>query len=130
MTLDLRPRLLLYPPGAGVVVVLIDPTSLTTGTVTLPVLGALPYSIAPGFPASVVTLHTPAGEVFFSVDPFTDTGGGHAGTVPIPGLGDVPYAVVLGPPDIPAEALFGAGLSGWLVPAALLLVAVLFMRRG
>jgi len=122
--LDLRPRLVLHPPG-GAVVLLVDPTSPVTGTVTFPLLGAVPYSITYGFPASTVTLHFPVGDVDIPVDPFTGSGGG---TVPIPGLGDVPYELVLGPPQITASDLFGAGWSNWLLPIGIGVVAFVMLR--
>lgn len=129
MPVDLRPRLLLFPRGMDPVVILIDPTSLTGGTVVLPVVGALPYTLtldgSSGALRVLVALATPGGDVFVSLDPFGATTGEQS-TVSILGLGDVPYRVVLGPPAVPEHEL---ALPGPLVLVVIGIIAWGLLHR-
>lgn len=128
--LDLRPRVVFYPPG-GAVVVLVDPTDATHGNVVLPMLGSIPYDLALGFPESTMLLHVPMyGDV--SV-PLNLMGGSGPSVVTLPMIGDVPYELTLGPPTIPEGGLFTDTLAGSLDYAlpllgigALVLVLLMF----
>ncbi len=120
---DLRPRLVLHPPGGDPIVLVIDPTSPLAGSVDFPFLGAVPYTIEIGVPKSKVHLNLPFwGDVTIPVDPF----GGGNGSVNIPGLGDVPYEIVLGPPAGIVDSSLG---SAWVLPLLLIGGVILFMRR-
>jgi hypothetical protein len=121
---DLRPRLVLRPPGGDPIILIIDPTSPLAGAVEFPILGAVPYTVEIGVPVSHVHLSLPLwGDVSIPVDPF----GGGGGTVNIPGLGDVPYEIVLGPP-VGGPIGTSAG-SAWLLPVLLIGGVILLMRR-
>lgn len=117
---DIRPFLTLYPPG-GAVSIIVDPTSLLSGSVLFPALGAVPYDI--DLVSTSVVLHLPLyGDVAIPL-----LGGGGGGSVNIPGLGNVPYEWTIGPPMLPAGAMFSTSnllgsLSG-ILPIALLAVA-------
>jgi len=130
LTVDLLPRILLHTSAGVVVIGPIDPSSPLAGTVTFPVVGAVPYSAIYGLPESTVTLHFALGDVPIPLNPF---GGGSGGVVALPMLGDVPYELVLGPPQIAESDVFGAGmlssLSVYVVPIALGLAALWLWRR-
>lgn len=123
-TVDLRPRLILYPPGGDPIILVIDPTSPLAGSVDFPLIGAVPYTIEVGVPKSKVHLSLPIwGDVTIPVDPF----GGGNGMVNIPGLGDVQYEIVLGPP---ASGITTSSLgSTWVLPLLVIGGIILFMRR-
>jgi hypothetical protein len=122
-SVDLRPRLVLHPPGGDPIILIIDPTSPLAGAVEFPILGAVPYTVEVGFPVSHVHLSLPLwGDVSIPVDPLAQGGG----SVNIPGLGDVPYEIVLGPPG--GVETVSAG-SAWLLPLLLIGGVILLMRR-
>ena len=130
--LDLRPRVVFHT-AAGAVVVLVDPTSVNQGTVSLPLLGAVPYDLVYGIPESIMTLHVPYyGDVAIPLNPF----GGGPSVVTLPVIGDVPYEIVLGPPELAPGSTWqdtlsaGIGVAGpWVFGLAAVLVALMF-RKG
>jgi hypothetical protein len=98
---DVRPYVTFYT-SAGAIPVAIDPTSVLSGQVIFPVVGAIPYDL--DIVSFAMVLHIPAyGDLSI---PLSVTGGGSS-TVNIPGLGDVPYEVSIGPP---AGALVPGGV--------------------
>lgn len=110
---DVRPYVTFYT-SAGAVPVAIDPTSVLSGNVVFPVVGAVPYDL--DIVSFSMILHVPAyGDV---VIPLSVGGGGGQSTVTIPGLGDVPYEVSIGPP------------AGALVPGATFSMSNLFSSLG
>lgn len=122
MGLDLRPRIVLYPPG-GAVVILVDPTSALGGTVQFPLLGSVPYDMLPGFPVSTLMLHVPYyGDVPVPID-ILSLGGNGPSSVDIPMLGAVPYEITLGPPRLPEGSLLTDTVSTMGMPLVLLGVA-------
>lgn len=132
---DLRPRIVLYPPG-GAIVLLVDPTSALAGTVTFPLLGAVPYDIVPGFPETSLVFHFPAYGEYIAPINLSNMSFGGGGTLDLPLLGAVPYALVIGPPAIPEEQLFAgeAALSSlltgtWMPWVVLGGIALLAWRR-
>lgn len=124
---DIRPFLTLYPPG-GAVSIIVDPTSLLTGSVLFPALGAVPYDI--DLVSAAVVLRLPLyGDVAI---PFMGGGGGSS-SVSIPGLGNVPYEWTIGPPMLPPGAMFSTSnlfgsLSG-ILPIALLVIGAFFLIK-
>jgi hypothetical protein len=124
---DIRPFLTLYPPG-GAVSIIVDPTSLLSGSVLFPALGAVPYDI--DLVSASVVLHLPLyGDVAIPLM----GGGGGSNAVNIPGLGDVPYEWTIGPPMLPAGAMFSTSnlfgsLSG-VLPIALIALAAFFILK-
>ena len=110
---DVRPYVTFYT-SAGVVPVAIDPTTVLSGNVIFPIVGAIPYDL--DIVSFSMILHVPAyGDV---VIPLSVGGGGGQSTVTIPGLGDVPYEVSIGPP------------AGALVPGAVFSMSNLFSFAG
>jgi len=91
---DVRPYVTFYT-SSGAVPVVIDPSSILSGQVIFPVVGAVPYDL--DIVGWSMVLHVPlAGDV--AVPLYGGAGGQGGGTVSIPGLGDVPYEVSIGPP--------------------------------
>lgn len=132
--LDLRPRVVFHT-SAGAVVVLVDPTTATTGMAVFPIIGSVPYAVdfdpTQLFPQPRIRLDFPTGPYYIPID-LTGLGGGGGGSINIPGLGDATYEVVLGPPDIPPDQLVSAwslasfGLSQYW-PYLLIGLGVVFM---
>lgn len=124
---DLRPRIVFTTP-VGVVVAIVDPATLLTGTVSFPSpVGNVPYDIAPGFPVSTAILHVPSlGDVSIPMDLSAIGSGAGDGTVNLPGWGAVPYTVTLGDPGIPPDQL--ANLSGLLTGP--LIIGLLILAGG
>lgn len=129
---DVRPYVTFYT-SAGAVPVAIDPTTVLSGNVIFPVVGAIPYDL--DIVSFSMILHVPAyGDV---VIPLGFGSGGGQSTVAIPGLGDVPYEVSIGPPAgamVPGGTFSMSNLfssvGGSILPIALIgLVAFLLMRK-
>lgn len=130
--LDLRPRVVFFTP-AGAVTVLVDPSSVSQGTVVFPLLGSVPYDLVYGIPESTMILHVPYyGDYPVPLNPF---GSGPA-SVTLPVIGEVAYEITLGPPDLPPGTSWqdtlsaGIGVAGpWVFGLAAVLVALMF-RKG
>ena len=127
---DVRPYVTFFTQ-AGAVPVVIDPSSLLSGSVIFPVVGAIPYDL--DIVGWNMVLHVPmAGDV--AVPLFG--GGGGGGTVTIPGLGDVPYEVSIGPPagaQVPGAVFSTTNLLSFagssVLPLVLIGAAAWFLLR-
>ena len=127
---DVRPYVTFYT-SAGAVPVAIDPTTVLSGNVIFPVVGAIPYDL--DIIGWNMVLHVPyAGDV--AVPLFG--GGSGSSTVSIPGLGDVPYEVSIGPPAgalVPGGTFSASNLLSFagssILPLALIGVAAYFLLR-